>query len=68
MLLRRSHTLKGRGRTGLRYLNGQGSRIARASGTATTVTYPDGRRAWFVEGEKVREERSASQPSPVKAR
>ena len=30
--------------------------------------YPDGRRIWFVEGEKVREERSARQPSLVKAR
>jgi hypothetical protein len=28
----------------------------------------DGRRIWFAEGQKVREERSARQPSLVKAR
>lgn len=31
------------------------------------ASYPDGRRIWFVEGQKVREERSARQPSLVKA-
>jgi hypothetical protein len=30
-------------------------RLDRADGPA--ATYPDGRRIWFVEGEKVREER-----------
>jgi hypothetical protein len=35
-----------------------GGKLHRADGPA--ATYPDGRRVWFVEGEKVREERSVS--------
>ena len=44
----------------------QDGELHRVGGPA--AIYPDGRRIWFLEGEKMREERSARQPSLVKAR
>jgi hypothetical protein len=55
-------------RPGIVYVNGT-EKVPRGQGhrdDGPAAIYPGGR-VWFVEGEKPREERSASQPSLVKA-